>query len=436
MKKILVFIIPFLGMIPFSVAQKITLDEALKMGLENRIEIKNQQLQIQIAENENQKVNAKRLPQLSGSADFRWNTQLQTTILPFDITGRKPNGTTQAQFGLPFNNTLGVQLDQKVFDAGQSIDRKINQNQIENQQNTLEQQKINIKQAITEAYYLVVFNQERTAFAQKQVERNQENFNEAETKFKSGTLLQDDFDRFSLDLSNAQIALQKAKQDLELSLEALKYQMNTKNNITEVGEKLDNILKSMDNLTASMIEQRPEIKAEEISFRLNDFNAKKQRIKNLPTVSGYGNYSVLQLSNEFNPFKSGTWFPFNYVGLKVNIPIFDGGQARLAAKDYTVRQQINRNNVEKLKSEFDYEAKNAFKQMTQARLDMGETLKNVTLAQQILATNKLRYDKGALTLSDLKNAEFSLQNAENNYLSSVYNFLVASVRYKKAVGNL
>lgn len=435
MKKIFTLIIPFLGIVSVSLAQKITLEEALKMGLENRIEIKNQNLQVQIAESENQKVRAKWLPQLSGSLDMRWNTQLQTTILPFDITGTNPGGTTQAKFGLPFNNTLGVQLDQKIFDASQNTDRKINNLQTENQQNTLEQQKVNIKQTITEAYYLVVFNQERITFAEKQVERNQANFADAETKFKSGTLLQDDFDKFSLDLSNAQISLQKAKQDLELSLDALKYQINSTNNIT-VADKLANILKSMDNQIAASIEQRTEIKAEEISFRLNELNAKKQRIKNLPTLSAYGNYSALQLSNEFNPFKSGTWFPFNYVGLRLNVPLFDGGQARLSAKDYVVRQQINRNNVEKLKADFDYEAKNAFKQMAQARLDIGETQKNVNLAQQILATNQLRYEKGTLTLSDLKNAEFSLQNAQNNYLSSVYNFLVANVRYKKAVGGL
>jgi len=173
-----------------------------------------------------------------------------------------------------------------------------------------------------------------------------------------------------------------------------------------------------------------------MAFRLNGLNAQKQRAKNWPTLAAYGNYSVLQLADQFNPFQSGTWFPFNYVGLRLNVPIFDGGQARLAAKDYRIRQQINRNTVEKFRAEFDYEAKSAFKQMTQARLDIGETQKNVALAQQILATDQLRFDKGTLTLSDLKNAEFSLQNAENNYLTSVYNFLVALVRYKKAVGGL
>jgi outer membrane protein TolC len=60
----------------------------------------------------------------------------------------------------------------------------------------------------------------------------------------------------------------------------------------------------------------------------------------------------------------------------------------------------------------------------------------VALAQQILETDRIRYEKGTLLLADLKNTEYSLQNAETNYLNSVYQFLIALVRYKKAAGTL
>ena len=65
----------------------LTLDEAIQQGLEQRNEIKNAALNIELAERENTKLRGQWLPQLSGTADLRWNTQLQTTILPFDITG-------------------------------------------------------------------------------------------------------------------------------------------------------------------------------------------------------------------------------------------------------------------------------------------------------------------------------------------------------------
>lgn len=431
MKKILLFNLLIVNQL---FAQKITLDDAIKVGLENRIELKTQALQIQLAQSENDKIKAKWLPQISGTADMRWNTQLQTTVLPFSLTPGESN--TKVQLGLPFNNTLGVQADQKVYDANKKIDQQINNTNAETQKNSLEQQKINIRQAITEAYYLAVFNKERILYAQSQLDRNKVNLETAESRLKAGTILQNEFDRFKLDVSNAQISLQKAKQDFAFSLEALKYQMNSKTDIVDVADELAEILKKADTNYQLMYEQRPEIRGEEISIRLNELNIQKQKARNLPSVSAYGNYSALQLSNKFNPFASGTWFPFNYVGIRANIPIFDGKQAKLASNDFVIRQQINRNNIEKYKADFSYEAQNAMKQVEQAKLDINETQKNVALAKQILETDKFRYEKGVLTIADLKNSEFSLQNAENNYLSSVYNFLVANVRYKKAIGSL
>ena len=83
-----------------------------------------------------------------------------------------------------------------------------------------------------------------------------------------------------------------------------------------------------------------------------------------------------------------------------------------------------------------YESKSTWNTLQQSKLNLEEAKKNITLAQQILETDKFRFEQGVIVVSDLKNAEYSLQNSENQYLSSIYNFLVASVRYKKASGNL
>jgi outer membrane protein len=435
MKKLLAVALLLGGASGVARAQTFTLAEALKLGLENRLELKSQALQVQLAQAENQKVAAKWLPQVSASADLRWNTQLQTTILPFDLTGTNPGGTTAARFGLPFNNTLGVQLDQKVLDPNQGLDRKVNNVQAENQQNSLEQQKINAKLAIAEAYYLAVFNQERQRLAEQQVARNQANLERGQTQFASGTLLADDLARLQLDVANAKVAQQKARQDHDLALDALRYQMNAPGHPAGPLEGLAGLLRQGEAETAAAA-ARPELKAEELALQLNELNRRKQLARNLPTLAAYGNYSVLQLAEQFNPLASGTWFPFSYVGLRLSVPVFDGRQARLAARDYGVRQQANRLNLARLQADFDHETKSARKQLDQARLDLADTQQNLALAQQVLATDRLRYEKGTLTPADLKNTEYALQNAENNYLTSVYNLLLARVRWQKASGGL
>ncbi|MBL0302255.1 MAG: TolC family protein [Cytophagaceae bacterium] len=131
---IILLLIPFLGF-----SQKYNLETAISEGLKNRIEIKNQRLLTEIANKQNAKIAAQWLPQVSGSVDMRWNTQLQTTILPFDITGQNPGGNSTVKFGLPFNNALGIQADQKIFDANKKIDKAINDNTVTQREIDLEQ---------------------------------------------------------------------------------------------------------------------------------------------------------------------------------------------------------------------------------------------------------------------------------------------------------
>lgn len=418
-----------------SFAQKITLNEAIQKGLENRIELKTQALNIQIASSENDKIKAKWMPQVSANGDVRWNTQLQTTVLPFALPGSSESQTI-VRLGRPFNNTFALQAEQKVYDANKKIDRLVNDTQTDAQKNTLEQQKINLKQNITEAYFLAVFNKEKLRLSEIALQRANAYFEAAKVKFEQGTILKNDLDKFMLDVSNARLTQTKNIQDYELSLVTLQYQLNT-NDKAEPAEDLTFILNYSQIVDVQTnTDKRTEVRAEEINLQLNELNLQKQKTKNLPTVSAYGNYSAFQISDTFNPFATGTWFTANYVGIRANIPIFDGKQTKLSSQDFLVRKQINQLNIERLRNDFNYESKSTWNTLQQSKLNLEEAKKNITLAQQILETDKFRFEKGVIIISDLKNSEYSLQNSENQYLSSIYNFLVANVRYKKASGNL
>jgi outer membrane protein TolC len=418
-----------------SFAQKITLNEAIQKGLENRIELKTQALNIQIASSENDKIKAKWLPQVSANGDVRWNTQLQTTVLPFALPGSSESQTI-VRLGRPFNNTFALQAEQKVYDANKKIDRLVNDTQTDAQKNTLEQQKINLKQSITEAYFLAVFNKEKLRLSEIALQRANAYFEAAKVKFEQGTILKNDLDKFMLDVSNARLTQTKNIQDYELSLVTLQYQLNT-NDKAEPAEDLTFILNYSQFVDVQTnTDKRTEVKAEEINLKLNELNLQKQKTKNLPTVSAYGNYSAFQISDTFNPFASGTWFTSNYVGIRANIPIFDGKQTKLSSQDFLFRKQINQLNIERLINDFNYESKITWNTLQQSKLNLEEAKKNITLAQHILETDKFRFEQGVIVISDLKNSEYSLQNSENQYLSSIYNFLVANVRYKKASGNL
>lgn len=431
-----VFFLLGIGLLPMAVnAQKLSLDDALKMAIDNRLELKNQQLQLRIAEGEEAKLRAKWLPQVNASADMRWNTQLQTSVFknaPF------ANGQdVKLVLGVPFNNNVGLSAEQKVYDAATKYDRLINTETVEGQKITLEKQKIDIKQAVTEAYYAVLLNQEKITLAEKAVVRAQAYWESGKTKWEKGTILKNDFDRLQLDVNNAQTALTKAKQDLKVNQAYLLYQIGLKQTSVELTETLEKVLATAENsVQETALDTRPELKQEQSALRLNELLQQKQKSRLAPLVSAYGNYTALQLNDKFNPFSSGTWFPFNYVGLKLNIPLYDGKQTAILRNEYALKTQVNRNTIDKIKGDFEYEITNTTTVLTQEKANVLDTKKNVELAQQILETDRFRYEKGTLLLADLKNTEYSLQNAETNYLNSVYQFLIALVRYKKAAGTL
>jgi outer membrane protein TolC len=163
-------------------------------------------------------------------------------------------------------------------------------------------------------------------------------------------------------------------------------------------------------------------------------NGQKEKARLAPVVSAYGAYFAQQFADRFNPFQSGTWFPYNYLGVRLNIPVLDGRQTRINRQDYVLRTQINENTLQRLKNDFDYEIRSAQNTLTQARENLAETRRNILQAQAILAVDKVRFDAGTLLLADYRNSEYALLNAENNYLRAVYDLLLGQLQVRRATG--
>ncbi len=410
----------------------ISLPQALQQAQVNRLELVNGHLQTQISESDESRRRATWQPKLTGGADFRWNTQIQRNVIKGGFTGNGPDQVLR--FGTPINNVLNVQAEQKIYDAQSQIDRTINQTNVASQQAALERLRVDVRQQVTEAYYQAVLNREKIRLSDQARVRAQGYLDQAQTRLNAGTLLQTDFDRFALDLSNAELTYRNDQRDYTLSLDNLRYRVNT----TEAVEPADSLGSLLTPFQGQEIAagHRIEIRQEELSREINQLNERKEQARLLPVVSAYGAYFAQQFADTFNPFASGTWFPYNYVGVRVSVPIFDGRQVRINRQDYVTRAQINQNTIQRLQNDFDYEARSARKTLDQARENLAETRKNIVQAQHILTIDRVRFDVGTLLLADFRNSEYALQQAENNYLRSVYDVLLSQLQVKKAVGSL
>ena len=81
--------------------------------------------------------------------------------------------------------------------------------------------------------------------------------------------------------------------------------------------------------------------------------------------------------------------------------------------------------------------------MTTSRLNMTSALQtidnqkqNVTLAEKVYNTTKLKYEQGLGDNQEIYTAQAELKVAQNNYYNALYDAIVAKIDYLKASGKL
>ncbi|MCU0341586.1 MAG: TolC family protein, partial [Spirosomaceae bacterium] len=318
MKKI-ILIFTHLLMLSFThcawAQRRVSLSEAVSVALQNRLELKNQQVQVQLAQLETDKLRARWMPQISGSADMRWNTQIQTSVIK-DAAFIPGGGDAVIRLGVPFNNTLTLNAEQKIYDAQKKIERQITQTNVAQQQVQIEKLKNDIRLAVNEAYLGALWAKEKAALSAQTVARAKTYLTTAQAQLEKGTILPNEVEKLRLDVSNAEFAHRKNQQDEQLSWQNLLYQMGETQS-TEALELTENLatLTSLPTLSTTDFNtaDRPEIKAEQAAMKTNELNALKQKAAQKPTLGAYGTYGTLQFNDVPNPFAANTWFNYNFV---------------------------------------------------------------------------------------------------------------------------
>ena len=82
------------------------------------------------------------------------------------------------------------------------------------------------------------------------------------------------------------------------------------------------------------------------------------------------------------------------------------------------------------------EAKETLNNLLSARAFESLDAKKMELAKSIFDTSKKKYEAGVGSSIEILNAETSLKEAETNFLSAVYDLIIAKIDLDKAQGNL
>lgn len=171
------------------------------------------------------------------------------------------------------------------------------------------------------------------------------------------------------------------------------------------------------------------------SVDLREIQVKMAKAAYVPSISGYARYGAQGLNNDFGQLWNN-WFDYSAIGLRVNVPIFDGLAKDARVKQQKLTWQTEAKNLELYKMQFQLQYENAAVQVQRNRVSVTNDNENLLLAKEVFEQTSLQYQNGVATLSDLITSENAYKEAQNNYINSLLNLRVSELDLQKANGTI
>lgn len=412
----------------------IGLQQAIDLGLKNRYDVQAHKYNIAIADNRINKSKKEWIPDISGAGNIRYNPQIQGTYIPGGFFGSNPSIVA---LGANSASIFGLDLNQNVFKPGIATDVKIAKNNLELEKEKNKQDENDIKEQIIEAYLNALLKELQSKITSDDEQRYKEYAEVADGKVKLGTLIENDYLRAKLDYENSKVETLKAKQNYDLAIDNIKYQINvTSETQLTLSDNLNSPDFSLGQLpTKGDASNRTEIKQLKLLQEGNKLEVNKSRQNALPSVSFIANYSQQFLYTNFDYSLRQWWTPFNYLGLRLSVPITANIKNHNSIQEYQFKSLQTDLDLKQKTADINYEIQKASTELNNSLQNMQTTKSNYELSKIIYENQKQQYNLGSLLYSDLLDTDKSLNKAEQNYIKSVYDYLVAVINFQKAIGN-
>ena len=428
-----------LGAFQANAQQTVSLKNAIQYALQNKADAIKAQLNVRNSEYQIAEAKAGALPTVTGTGALNYNPILQKSALPGEFFNQ-PGTVIMVPFGQKWNSSVGVSLQQALFNQQVFVGLKAAKTTKEfyqiNKQLTEEQ----IIEKVSTAYYQVFSQQQKLEAVESSYESTLKARNIIKSLFDNGLAKKVDLDRTNVNLTNLETNRSQLKNAVTLQENALKFYMGMP--IEEPISLVKDDVQIDSQLLTDQIntDNRTEVKVLEKRKQLLQYNVEATKAAYYPTLSLVGNYAWQGLGAKFpiGPGKSQGvyWSDYASVGLSLNIPIFNGFLTKSKVDQAKIQLETLEQDLKDTKLNMSMEYRNAKAQMENSLDAIKNQTANMELAQTVLDNTRSNYQYGLATLTELLDAENALVQAKNNYSNSLYDYKIAEVQMYKAKGEL
>lgn len=397
-----------------------TLQECTQWALEHNLTVTGQKLQ---AENRIIERN---------TAEMSWLPSLNGQVSESMSFGRGLGGNNTYEYGNSATTGISVGSSMTLFDGLATPNRiKLARINLDAATEDLEKARDDIRVAVAKAYVQVLYNLEIEDVARHQVSIDSLQVERLSGMMGVGKSSKAQLSQQKASLAQSKVTLVQAQNNVRAAVLDLAQLLELPSwdgfSIVRISPDAPSniVLGHPDDIYADAVMDRPSIKAEELRLQGTERSIEIAK-------SGY--YPSLSLSaglgtNYYSTFgTAGFWDQLGanfsqYVGLSLNIPIFNKFQVRNQVRSAKIQQEAQKTQLRRVQQSLYKEIYQAWNGAVAAQAKYDASVEASAAAQDAFSLVEARYEAGAATITEFSDARNRMMKARSDLVQASCEYL-------------
>jgi len=428
---LLLFFILFLHLTSSNAQERLTLEQAVQIALENNYDIKLNKNEVEQAKINVNRANAGMLPAITGNLNANNNVSNTTQTLQSGLIQER-NGARNTNF------VYGPVVNWQVFDGFQMFARYDRLKELENLGEATFKLAIQTTLAdVINNYYDLVQQQQQIEALSGALEISRIRLRNSESRYTIGKAAKLEVLAASVDLNTDTTNLLRQidlYQNTKIRLnELLARDINT--NFTVLDTINIGISLNLAELQSSAAQLNPSLQAALINKKISEINLREVKASRYPGISLNTAYNFNRFTSELGFARSSVGRGFNY-GLSASINIFNGFLQKRAEKSANLQIENNQLQYERLNQSISSQLSSLY-QTYQTNLQLVKLEKqNLEVARQNMDITLEKFRLGSVAPLEFREAQRNFIDANARYTSAQFEAKLAEVGLLQLSGRL
>ena len=404
----------------------LTLDEALKRGLRLNLGALEQSAAVQQAQGQRQVAKSTLLPNLNMAISEvfeRENLRTLGVSLPSIPEAVKFN----------YIDARAARLNQSVFDL-------VRIDNLHSASENLKASTLNARNsrdlivlAVGGSYLQLIATQSRILAAEAQVESSKAIYKQAADRFAAGLAARVDAERAQVQLQTEQQRLRSLQADRDTQklrlARIIGLPLGQRFNTSEDFRYLPVENMSVDDSLQKAFQGRLDLQAAAAGVRAAEQALKAahaERVPELAVTADFGGAGVTPTHHSTGVYQ---------VAGILTVPLYEGGRIHGEIQQAEAAVKQRKSELEDLRGQVDQDVRQAFINLNSASDQVGVAKSNVDLSHDSLQQSRDRFAAGVADTVELVQAEQAVVQADNDYITAVFEHNLAKVSLARAMGN-